>query len=216
MLDLNFEDIDFYNIATWPAYLKAGVVIGAGLIIYFICNWLFIEGKLESLESLKAEETRLKNFFVGKQNQLINIDDYREQYEVIEKRLAKLTKKLPEANELPNLINQISQAGQASGLSFKEIKILPEKKFSYYVELPIKITAEGDYHKIGDFVSKVSSMPRVITFHDFKLDRVNKSPESGNDSNLKFEVLAKTYRYLHNTVEKDDKESDTAGVKEEQ
>lgn len=212
MLDLNFEDIDIYNLATWPLYLKIAVVVGAGVAVYFLCNWMFITSKLETLENLKAEEKRLKTFFVSKQKQLINIDDYKVQYEVIEKRLSKLTKKLPEANELPNLINQMSQAGQASGLSFKEIKILPEKKFSYYVELPIKIKAEGDYHKIGDFVSKVSSMPRVITFHDFKLGSSSKSEDMGE--NLKFEVLAKTYRYLHNTTEKDDEESDKIDVKE--
>lgn len=202
MINFEFQDIDFENIASWPLYFKAVVLIVSMIIVYFICNWFFISSKIEHLVSLKDEEQRQRVFFVSKQNSLFDIKDYKKQIETIETRLAKLTRKLPGVNEVPNLINQISQAGLASNLSIKEMKILPEKKFKYYVELPIKIRVQGDYHQFGDFISKVSNMPRVITFHDLNLEW-NNPKKDVEQKKLEMEILAKTYRYLGASLEED-------------
>ena len=57
-------------------------------------------------------------------------------------------------------------------------------------------------HQFGEFVSKVSSMPRVITFHDFTINRLkDKSKRENLDKDLEMVVLAKTYRYLKNESE---------------
>jgi type IV pilus assembly protein PilO len=146
---------------------------------------------------LLAEEKKLRTFFVSKQKLLVNINEYKEQMKTIESRLTTLVQLLPSANEVPSLVNQISQAGRESGLNFKEISMLPEKKFRYYVEMPIKMRVNGSYHQLGDFVSRVAELSRIVTFHDFTLV-VN--PEAQKQrivgESLDLEILAKTYRYL--------------------
>lgn len=204
MFNINFEEIDIHRIGQWPLFLKAIVVVINCILFYLFFNWLFISSKLENLSNLKAEEARLRTFFVSKQRLLIDIEDYKNQMNLIENRLAKLVKKLPEANELPNLINQISQAGNDSGLFFREIKVMSEKKFKYYVELPINITVDGNYHQLGDFISKISGMSRVITFHDFKLERAKDLENAQKQQILSLNILAKTYRYL--PIENKDKQ----------
>lgn len=200
MLNFELEEIDFENIGAWPLYFKVAVLVISVITIYFLMDWLLISGKQEKLEGLISEEERQREFFINKEKALFDIKDYKKQLQTIESRLAKLTKKLPGVNELPNLINQISQAGHVSGLSFKEIKILPEKKFKYYVELPINIKVEGNYHQFGDFIGKVSNMPRVITFHDLSLG--SSKVKNSDANNLEMQVLAKTYRYVE--LEEDD------------
>lgn len=211
--DFNFDEITFDNIGSWPFLIKLLFITVSSLIIYFLSNWIFISSNVERLKTLKSEEQRQRVFFASKQRSLYDIQDYKQQIGTIENRLKKLTRKLPAENEVPDLINQISQAGHVSNLSFNEIKILPEKKFKYYVELPISMSIVGNYHQLGEFVSKVSSMPRVITFHDLTIEKVKdnkKSLKLDGDSlidKLEMVVLAKTYRYLHSNTEEDSEEN---------
>ncbi len=200
---MNLDEIDFYNIGSWPKALKLAVIIGTLALIAIIINWLFISSKVEQLENLLVEEKRLRTFFINKHKMLVNISEYKNQMTEIQQRLSTLVQLLPSANEIPTLVNQVSLAGKDSGLSFKEISILPEKDFKYYVELPIKIKVTGSYHQLGEFVSKVSVLPRIITLHDLTLapDKVkvaNQTILRSNDNleTLELEVLAKTYRYL--------------------
>lgn len=204
MLNINLDEIDIYNIGTWPNIMKAAVIIVANLAIIFIFKWLFIDSKVEELDNLIAEEKRLKVFFVSRHKLLVNITEYKAQMKEIQDRLSTLVQLLPSANEIPNLVNQVSLAGKDSGLTFKEITILPEKQFKYYVELPIKIKVNGNYHQMGEFISKVSGLPRIITLHDLtlapdktKVAEIGKIRSVSNSQEyLELDVLAKTYRYL--------------------
>ena len=44
------------------------------------------------------------------------------------------------------------------------------------------------YQRSGEFVGKVAQLPRIVSLHDFRIERAN-------DRNLVFSVIAKTYRY---------------------
>jgi len=63
------------------------------------------------------------------------------------------------------------------------------QKTEFYNELPIDIEVVGDYHEMGAFVSGVASLPRIVTLHDFSVERKN------NSSDLSMKILAKTYQY---------------------
>lgn len=206
MFNINLDEIDIYNIGSWPNFLKILVTIIIGFLLIFIIKWLFIDSKVEELDGLLAEEKRLKSFFINKQKLLVNIDEYKGQLVTIEKRLTNLVQMLPGANEVPALVNQISQAGRETGLNFKEIAILPEKKFKYYVELPIKIKVHGNYHQLGEFISRLTDLPRIITLHDFNLEvSKDKSSQKTVSESLDLEILAKTYRYLAQEISDESK-----------
>ena len=199
MINIDFENIDIYNIGAWPKVIKVLAFIIALCFVWLFSNWIFVSSKVEKLASLKAEEAKLRQFYVSKQKLLINIEEYKKQMNIIKGRLSRLVTQLPSANEVPNLIDQFSQAGLSSGLSFKEIEIMPENKFKYYVELPIKVKTIGNYHELGDFISKVSELSRVITFHDFKLKKLKNENDT---TKLELQIMAKTYRYLSDSYEK--------------
>ena len=62
----------------------------------------------------------------------------------------------------------------------------------FYAEKPIKIRLTGGYHEIGNFVSGIAALPRIVTLHN-----INIRPENDDSfDNLSMEVTAKTYRYL--------------------
>ena len=56
----------------------------------------------------------------------------------------------------------------------------------FYTELPIEMEVAGGYHSIGEFMSKVADLPRIVTLHDFSIE--------GEKGNLELKLQAKTYR----------------------
>ena len=71
------------------------------------------------------------------------------------------------------------------------------------VELPIEIIVKGTYHDLGAFVSGVAGLPRIVTLHDFDIERGKE-----NDGSLVLTITAKTYRYRD-----EDFDEDTGGKK---
>ena len=103
-----------------------------------------------------------------------------------------MLRQLPGKTEVPSLLIDISQVGVAAGLEEKLFQPSPEIKKDFYAELPIKIKVIGSYHQMGEFVSGIAALPRIVTLDEMKITRENKDVYD----NLSFELTAKTYRYL--------------------
>ena len=188
---IDLSDLDFNNVGSWPAAVKfiAGVLL---LIAVVALGYNFHLKDLQvELEGMQAEEVSLKEQFASKAFQAANLDAYKEQMQEMEVSFGALLKQLPSDTEVPGLLEDITRTGLGSGLEFEEIKLLPEAAQQFYIELPIQITVVGAYHDLATFVSGVSSLPRIVTLHDFDLVPAG---EDGS-SKLRMSILAKTYRY---------------------
>jgi type IV pilus assembly protein PilO len=102
-----------------------------------------------------------------------------------------MLRQLPNKTEVPNLLVDISQTGLAAGLEEKLFQPAPEVKRDFYAELPIKIRLTGSFHAIGNFVSGIAALPRIVTLHDIQI-----APAGKEQDQLQLDVTAKTYRYL--------------------
>ena len=88
------------------------------------------------------------------------------------------------------LLSDINQAGISRGLKFTLFKPMTKVVKQYYAELPISIEVVGKYNEIGNFISDVANMPRIVTFEDIQLT-------PSDDENLTLRTTAKTFRYLN-------------------
>jgi type IV pilus assembly protein PilO len=191
MRKIDLADLDFNNAGSWPAPIKvvAGILILVGVLV---AGYKFhLEDIQLQLDQQQAEEISLKEQFSTKAFQAANLDAYKQQMQEMEVSFGALLRQLPSDTEVPGLLEDITRTGLASGLEFSEIKLLPEVQQQFYIELPIQIVVEGGYHDLATFVSGVSSLPRIVTLHDFEVTPVNKD----EPSRLRMSVLAKTYRY---------------------
>ena len=107
--------------------------------------------------------------------------------EDVEERFAELLKQLPTDKEVPGLLEDITAIGKNAGLDIDTIALQAERKSQFYVELPINIQVRGTYHQMGEFVSGVSAIKRIVTLHDYSIQ-----PSGGQ---LSMSISAKTYRY---------------------
>lgn len=188
----NFDvnDLDFNNIGSWPTPVKAilmalafALVIGAGYYFY-------LTDKQSMLDRAEARETELKADYEVKAEKAANLEEYRSQKQQMEATFGALLKQLPQDTEVPGLLDDITRTALDNELTIESIDLQPERQLEFYVELPIDIVVEGNYHKIGTFVSGVAALSRIVTLHDFTLE------PQGSPLNLKLKIQAKTYRYV--------------------
>jgi len=186
----DFADIDFNNVGSWPGPLKLvamllvlGLVLGGGYYFY-------LTDKQQALERVELKERELRSDFESKSFQAANLDVYRQQKREMEETFGTLLRQLPSDTEVPGLLEDITRAALENELKIESITLQAERRSQFYVELPIDISVEGDYHRFGAFVSAVANLSRIVTLHDFNI-----VPQARSDG-LKMTILAKTYRYL--------------------
>lgn len=187
--EFDFTDLDFDSIGVWPLPVRVLLLIVVFSLVLVGTYYFHIKDLGVQLEQAKAQEVKLKNNFEQKAFQAANLEAYRIQMAEVEKLFSALLAQLPSDTEVPGLLEDITEIGHGASLNISSITLQPERSAEFYVELPIKIVAEGGYHDVGAFVSGVAGLPRIVTLHDYSLSA------KGSGGLLALEIQAKTYRY---------------------
>ncbi len=172
--------LDPKKIGSAPILVKLGVllVVLAGIVA---ASWYFDwQDQLDKIEREAKKETGLRETFLTKKKEAINLAAYQKQLEDIEKQFGAL-------------LTDINQASLGRGLQFELFKpAAGESRRDFYAELPITIKITGNYHDIGAFASDISKLSRIVTLNDVGLT-------GGAKGGLVFDATAKTFRYLDDT-----------------
>lgn len=178
------------DIGNWPFPAKAGALLLLLLLILVAAFFLDWNDKWDAINQGKTEETTLRETFLQKKEQAINLDGYKKQLAETENALAALLKQLPNKSEMDALLIDINQAGLGRGLQFELFKPAAKENMSdFYAELPVNVKVTGNYHDLGAFASDIAKLPRIVLLNDLNI-------QAGKDSTLSMDATAKTYRYL--------------------
>lgn len=185
----DFQGLDPNDPGQWPLLPRVATLIALFAAIVAGGWWFDWSDQLAGLEAKEKEELTLKEDWLTKKRQAVNLAEYRRQLSEIDRQFGALLKQLPNRSEIESLLADINQAGLGRGLQFELFKPGSEGSKDFYAELPIAVRVTGNYHDLGEFVSDVAKMPRIVTLNDIAI-------ETGKDGNLKFDATAVTYRYL--------------------
>ena len=186
--ELDLNDIDFDNIGSWPLVARIIACVLTLLLVLGLGYHFHLTGLQDRYDVAASKEQDLREQYRIKAFQAANLKAYREQMKEMEHSFGALVKQLPSDTEVPGLLEDITFTGRGSGLQIEEIKLQDENVSHFYIELPISIAVQGTYHDLGNFVSGVASLSRIVTLHDFEI-------RPGRDGQLTMNILAKTYRY---------------------
>ncbi len=190
--NIDFQDISFENIASWPLFAKRAIASVMSILIVLIGYNFYLNEIQYSIDSFVKKEQTLKKNITKKIAKASNLEMYRAQSNQIKSDFSSLLSQLPNDIKVPNLLEDITRIGLTSGLTFDSIVLQSEINNQFFIELPIKINAKGTYHEISNFISTLAAGSRIVTLHDFKII------PNKRDNNLNLEILAKTYRYKDN------------------
>jgi type IV pilus assembly protein PilO len=187
----DFRTLDPRDPGLWPA-LPRVLILAAVLVALIVVAWWFgWRGQLEELDVKQQQEAKLKDEWLDKKRQAVNLEEHRRQLAEIDRSFGVLIRQLPNKAEMESLLIDINQAGLGRGLQFELFKPGAEVFKDFYAEMPIQIKLTGSYHDLGAFAGDVAKMPRIVTLND-----IDMSAGAKESVTLSFNAVAKTFRYL--------------------
>ncbi|MFA9950536.1 type 4a pilus biogenesis protein PilO [Dentiradicibacter hellwigii] len=203
MSSLTSQKIDFQSIAddfrnlnqdvgAWPAAPRIAVLVGVLCFILLGGWWFLWKDQLDELDQRQQEELKLKDEFIAKKGQAVNLDLYTQQLNEIDRSFGALLKQLPSKAEVESLLVEINQSGMGRGLQFELFKPNAEIVKDFYAELPISVRLTGVYHDFGAFAGDIAALSRIVALSNISIG-VNKQAK---DDSLVMDAVARTFRYL--------------------
>jgi type IV pilus assembly protein PilO len=130
-------------------------------VAYFMYVWQPKDEELTAsaarVDSLQVLNQRAKSELAqGKTNQLkAEAERYAQDLEVM-RRL------VPTGNEVPALLEQVSTAARRVGLDIADVQPLPSLPGDQYEAYKYRLSVRGAYHQIGDLLTNIGSLQRIV------------------------------------------------------
>ena len=185
----DFRNLNPNDPGAWPLIPKLTILF-ALFVVLLVAGWWFLwSDQFAELEGKQKEEETLKQQYLDKKKQAVNLDLYIEQLAEIDRSFGALLKQLPNKSEIEALLIEVNQAGLGRGLQFELFRPGAEQVKDFYAELPIAVKINGGYHDFGAFAADIAKLPRIVTLNNIAV-------VPGKDGVLSLDATTKTFRYL--------------------
>ncbi|MBP3221744.1 MAG: type 4a pilus biogenesis protein PilO [Neisseriaceae bacterium] len=181
------KSLDLNTAYLWPAPVK--LLLGVIIVVAILAVGWFAQykGQKETLDAAKAQEEELKVEFDKKAKRAASLPHLKKELADLEEQFAILVKQLPTDAEIPNLIQELNQAGSNNSLQMSSTRPLPAQKDGPVEILPYSISTTGTYDQFTKFAKDVGSLSRIVV-----LNAVNVTTE--RDGKLVLNARANTYK----------------------
>ena len=141
------------------------------------------------MDGAVQKEIELKETYTQKSIEAANLDNLKEEFAAIRSSFNVLLKQLPTDAEIPNLIQELHQAGATNGLRMDSVVPQAPVNDGPIQALPYEIAITGKYSQISQFARDVGKLSRIITLESLKIG--NKDDKSNL---LTLSATANTYK----------------------
>ena len=171
--------------------LLAALVIGG--IGYATYTYVYVPrstevGELETrLERLEAQNATARQLTAreGRSQVERQLALYRDQ-------LVQVEGLIPSSEELPDLLDAISAEAQRSGVELSLIQPVGASAEQFYTRRTYDLAVRGGYHEIGEFLTEIASLRRIITPINLSVSVMDAEPGQ-NEPELEAKFAIETY-----------------------
>lgn len=157
---------------------------------------VLVQKNMQQYHALQQEVAHITRVFERKQHQASILPAYREQVDTLQTQYDAMLQSWSLFQDVTKLLDDISNMGMACGIRFELIEPLSETLHDFYVALPIKWVAVGQYQQLARFASQLANSNWRITFQDFMLVNADLQAKSTVvDSVLKWTMTIIMYRH---------------------
>lgn len=143
--------------------------IAAIALAYLFFNQWYEPRKLE----IERLETRLEA--LQDQNRRAQViaarggPELEERLAVYERHLARMEELIPRTGEVPALLNTITSEANRFNVVMGSLRPEPLITEEFYVRESYQLQVSGDFHRVGQFLTSIASLPRIITPVDLEV-----------------------------------------------
>jgi type IV pilus assembly protein PilO len=181
------------KLAPWQ---RLAIVAAVVVALFGAATWLVylplydeiteLENKLQGLEK-KLATAKINAAELGK---------FQAKMQEAEAQFKIAMRALPEKEEIPSLLTNVSKSGQDVGLEFLLFEPKPENKKEFYAEIPVAMNIRGDYHNLAIFFDKVARLSRIVNINNIAINRGKEIRD------LNASCTAVTYKFVEAPPEK--------------
>ncbi|OGP22352.1 MAG: hypothetical protein A2054_07300 [Deltaproteobacteria bacterium GWA2_55_10] len=176
-----------------PLSKRILIVAAVNLVLVGLMYTFLIGPKYDEIKALGAELEALSVKLNESRLIAADIPKFLKEKEEMEMKLAAAIAQLPNAKEIPDLIDGISKSGEKAGLKILIFRPGKEVAKGFYAEVPVKMTVEGKYESFYDFSLKIAGLPRIVNLGGMD---VKSQGHRNRVPVLKADFVATTFRFI--------------------
>ncbi len=182
------------KLKTLPLNIQIAIAVVPSVLLIALFIFLIFMPKNKEMDALKDRLVKLDNEIISSETKVKRLDALIVENKILRERLHKLKEQLPEEKEVSVLLKQISELGLRSGLDILLWK--PEGRSAdpqgLYIEIPVSVKVVTGYHQLGDFLSHISRLSRLVNITDLNLKIGNGVNAGVIDTDFRARTFAST------------------------
>jgi type IV pilus assembly protein PilO len=184
-MDLSLNKLPWYGQVGLFVFLAAA---GIGVFYQF-----YVAPTTEEMAAREQRLASLRADIAKGSTTAARLNQFKEQLAAREAQLEELKSRLPEQKDVADLLRRIQTLATQSNLTIRGFKPSPSVTKQLHAEWPIALQLDGTYHKLGEFLDRVSKFPRIINVGNITI-RAKEKPEL--NSTIDIECIATTFVLL--------------------
>lgn len=96
---------------------------------------------------------------------------------IYQEHIRQLEQLIPRREDVPELINQITQQAHDGGVELAALNPSAEQPGEFYSRQSYELQILGDYHSVGEYITDIASLPRIVRPSGVKLNVENVGSE---------------------------------------
>ncbi len=108
-----------------------------------------------------------------------------------DRQVKKLEQLIPSQEEVPGLLDDISEVAQRVGVKIEGFSPEPSEAGAFYTKESFDLSVVGEYQPVGEFLAQIASLPRIVTPVEMdieKFDQPQLFPDMDNPIVAKFRI----------------------------
>jgi len=145
------------------------------------------------IQKAESEQKKLDQDYIEKQAIANNLNQFRREKELLERRLQDALAELPNDKKLDELLQLFQDRATKAGLDILTIEPQPQASEGFYARIPIPMTVQGNYHEVATFLDALGRLRRIVNVNGLTFD----SPKDQNGKVvLSAKFLATTFMFV--------------------
>lgn len=180
------------NFRNPPKPVKITVVVVPIIIVAVLLVVFVVLPKKKEMGELKDAISKLEKDISTTQAIADRLADVEKEYKRMTEELCELEKVVPPEYEVSSFLKQVNDHAndrQVTVVSWKENKSRPYPE-GIVNEMPISLSLEGGYHRMGEFFSDLTTFDRIVNLNNYTLTA---SKEEKGAFKVKVTLTAVTY-----------------------
>jgi type IV pilus assembly protein PilO len=185
------------DIQNLPWYGQLLVFLVVGVVLFGIFYFIVYSPNQDEISSIIVQNEKLQEEIRKAEKNESKLKKLEEEKASNEAILEDLKGILPEKQEVSQILRKIQAIASNARLKTSTFTFNNESKRDIYLEWPIVISLEGNYHNLGMFFDQVARLKKIFTIDGLHISPLN---SLSYDYTIKASFTATTYIYSENAA----------------